>query len=156
MSAACSDRSAFDRAGAVDALVGSQGWTAREAGCWVDRVRADFGDDQLEAVLDQPGRAAGSAYAAVTVDCISSERLVAGATSTSATASPGQPWTRGDDPDLDALWDRCAAGDGSACDELFEVAPLGSPYEEFAATCGGRGVQPVCATGDTSPVTPAG
>lgn len=48
----------------------------------------------------------------------------------------GDPATYGDDPDLDALWDACAAGDWGACDELYGVAPIGSEYETYGATCG--------------------
>lgn len=48
------------------------------------------------------------------------------------------PTHYGDDSTLDALWDRCAAGDGSACDELWESSPVGSAYEQFGVTCGDR------------------
>jgi hypothetical protein len=48
--------------------------------------------------------------------------------------------TYGDDPDLDVLWDACAAGDGAACDDLYVESPFGSEYEEFGETCGGRGL----------------
>ncbi len=51
----------------------------------------------------------------------------------------------GDDPELDALHDRCADGDGQACDDLFYQSPLGSEYEEFGNTCGGRGFEASCA-----------
>jgi hypothetical protein len=44
----------------------------------------------------------------------------------------------GDDPELDALWDACEAGSGSACDDLYYTSPGGSAYEEFANTCGNR------------------
>ncbi len=44
----------------------------------------------------------------------------------------------GDDGDLDALWDECEAGSGSACDELFDRSPLHSDYEEFGLSCGQR------------------
>lgn len=44
----------------------------------------------------------------------------------------------GQDADLDALHDACGAGDGAACESLFWEAPVGSDYEEFGATCGGR------------------
>lgn len=47
-------------------------------------------------------------------------------------------WTKGDDPALDRLWDECEAGTGSACDELFELAPLNSEYESFGLSCGDR------------------
>lgn len=46
--------------------------------------------------------------------------------------------TRGDDPVLDALWDRCVDGDGQACDDLYFESPLGSDYERFGDTCGDR------------------
>ena len=44
----------------------------------------------------------------------------------------------GDDPQLDALYDGCAAGDAVACDELYVQSPSGSEYEQFAGTCGNR------------------
>ncbi|MGY6500536.1 MAG: DUF2510 domain-containing protein [Acidimicrobiales bacterium] len=46
--------------------------------------------------------------------------------------------TYGDDPALDALWDACEGGDFDACDDLYFSAPLGSGYETFGDTCGGR------------------
>ena len=46
--------------------------------------------------------------------------------------------TFGDDPALDALWSQCEGGDLSGCDELFLVSPIGSAYETFGDTCGGR------------------
>ncbi|RMI08817.1 DUF4190 domain-containing protein [Cellulomonas triticagri] len=46
-------------------------------------------------------------------------------------------FTYGDNAELDALWDACAAGDATACDTLYESAPVDSEYEEFGATCGG-------------------
>lgn len=50
----------------------------------------------------------------------------------------GLVFAYGDDPVLDALYDECAAGSGSACDELFFGAPSGSEYESFGSTCGER------------------
>jgi hypothetical protein len=44
----------------------------------------------------------------------------------------------GDDPQLDALYDDCAAGDGTACDDLYVQSTPGSEYEQFAGTCGDR------------------
>lgn len=46
--------------------------------------------------------------------------------------------TYGDDADLDLLWDDCAAGDGTACDNLYWTSPLDSGYEAFGASCGDR------------------
>ncbi|MFW2384021.1 MAG: hypothetical protein ACN4GZ_19875 [Acidimicrobiales bacterium] len=48
------------------------------------------------------------------------------------------PIAYGDDPVLDELWDRCADGDGVACDALWSEAPIGSEYERFGVTCGER------------------
>ena len=48
------------------------------------------------------------------------------------------PWTLGDDAALDGLWVRCEQGEGAACDELFELSPVGSGYEDFGVTCGNR------------------
>jgi hypothetical protein len=44
----------------------------------------------------------------------------------------------GDVPELDALWDACAAGSGLACDDLYNGSPAGSEYEDFGVTCGQR------------------
>ncbi|WP_299036073.1 hypothetical protein [uncultured Pseudokineococcus sp.] len=44
----------------------------------------------------------------------------------------------GDNPDLDALWDACEDGDGTACDDLYLQSALGSGYEGFGYTCGER------------------
>lgn len=49
--------------------------------------------------------------------------------------------TYGDDPALDALWDQCEVGDDVACDDLYWGSPIGSGYEEFGRTCGGRSDQ---------------
>jgi hypothetical protein len=47
-------------------------------------------------------------------------------------------WTYGDDPGLDDLWDRCNGEDFDACIELFEISPIGSEYETWGGSCGGR------------------
>ncbi|TKR24349.1 DUF4190 domain-containing protein [Cellulomonas hominis] len=57
--------------------------------------------------------------------------------STLCTSVDPTRWTYGDDTELDALWDSCAAGDLAACDSLYSSAPSGSEYEEFGSTCGG-------------------
>ena len=48
------------------------------------------------------------------------------------------PFAYGDDPELDALYDSCAGGDGAACDDLYLNSAAGSEYEQFAGTCGDR------------------
>lgn len=47
------------------------------------------------------------------------------------------PFTYGDDADLDALWDACAGGDLASCDDLWLTSPIGSDYESFGNICGG-------------------
>ncbi len=44
----------------------------------------------------------------------------------------------GDDAELDALWNSCEAGDGTACDDLYILSEGGTSYEEFGGSCGGR------------------
>lgn len=46
--------------------------------------------------------------------------------------------TYGDDAELDALWDACQAGSGTACDDLYWASDLGTEYESFGSTCGNR------------------
>jgi hypothetical protein len=142
--AACSDGDAFDREAAVAAVAEDRGWTEKEAGCWVDRVRDDLGDEELAAAL--AGDTDAAAFADITVDCVDPAKLATRPDlQTTVTARPDEPFTYGDDAELDALWDGCAAGDGAMCDTLFDTAPLGSDYERFGSTCGDRGVAPRCA-----------
>jgi len=44
----------------------------------------------------------------------------------------------GDNPELDAMWDGCVAGDGTACDDLYFNSGVGTDYEAFGSTCGER------------------
>ena len=39
---------------------------------------------------------------------------------------------------LDRLAEECDAGDFESCDDLYRESPLGSDYEYFGGTCGGR------------------
>ncbi len=60
------------------------------------------------------------------------------------------PFNIGDDMYLDDLWVECERGDGTACDALWEEAPVGSVYESFGVTCGNRPEILDCASGLTS------
>jgi hypothetical protein len=51
---------------------------------------------------------------------------------------PQAPGDLGDDEALDALADDCFDGDFSACDQLFFDSPVGSDYEAYGDSCGGR------------------
>ncbi len=57
----------------------------------------------------------------------------------------GDAFSYGDDPILDALWDDCEAGVLRACDDLWWDSPVGSEYEAFAESCGGRSAEPLYA-----------
>jgi hypothetical protein len=48
------------------------------------------------------------------------------------------PMQYGDSAALDLLYDECDSGSNAACDNLFEASEIGSEYEDFGATCGGR------------------
>jgi hypothetical protein len=71
-----------------------------------------------------------------------------GGTGSGSDFQPGD--TYGDNPILDRLWDQCEDGDGEACDELYFTSEVGSEYEEFGDTCGGRvpGGTVLCANED--------
>ncbi|MFV0308204.1 MAG: hypothetical protein ACK5OX_10730 [Desertimonas sp.] len=61
------------------------------------------------------------------------------ATSTPSTAGqPTDPTGLGSDATLNALAENCFDGDMSSCDNLFWRSPLGSTYESYGGTCGGR------------------
>lgn len=50
------------------------------------------------------------------------------------------PSAYGDDAELDGFYDACAAGDMTACDDLYDAAPYtqgDSVYRDFGDTCGG-------------------
>ena len=75
-------------------------------------------------------------------ECLSAGFLSSDSTdstdSSGTSDSSGSSGAYGSDAGLDALWDGCLAGDGAACDDLYFQAPIGSEYEEYGDTCGGR------------------
>ncbi len=68
--------------------------------------------------------------------------LPAVAASQPAIADPVDGCANGNEADcltvLDMLTEGCGTGNMQACDLLYEVTPVGSDQEEFAATCGYR------------------
>ena len=53
-------------------------------------------------------------------------------------ASGREPTGLGEDAALNALAQDCFSGDMQACDDLFDSAPIGSPYMAYGNTCAGR------------------
>jgi hypothetical protein len=49
-----------------------------------------------------------------------------------------EPGDLGNDERFDRLADECFDGDPSSCDDLFRESDLGSDYERYGSTCGGR------------------
>lgn len=164
LAAGCSGGSEFDREGAIARVVeGSGGLIERpQAECYVDRVREEVGAGPL-APGAEPQPEQIRQVTAIKIDCFGVDKI--GATTSVSTDPPStldgvipQPMAYGEDPDLDALWDRCQAGSGLACDQLFDEAPIGSAYEEFAGTCGERTQELRCADvyvlpGEVAPTT---
>lgn len=87
--------------------------------------------------LDSP---AGSEYESFGETCggtTDGAFLCDSATESGASTTSGAA-AYGDDPELDALWDACEAGDGAACSELFWSSDADTAYEDFGYTCGNR------------------
>lgn len=146
---ACSS-ARVDRAQAVQQVVdGSDGRLSQEqAQCYVDAVLDQIGPAPLRRGASiSPEQQAR--LTTIRVDCVGLANLGRQPTEAGTALVPdvelAGPKEHGDDPDLDALWDRCAVGYGQACDDLFDRAVLGSPYEQFAVTCGQRTREAQCA-----------
>lgn len=84
--------------------------------------------------------AAGSKYERFGATCGDRiENTAAGFADCAATqASDDIPYGLGDDNDLDELYTGCRDGEFASCDQLWMVSPVGSEYELYGATCGGR------------------
>lgn len=124
-------------ASAFDSVVAT---TTREGDLALSRVRVGYGSELEPLALP------GGDGAPPDVDLGPLDGLAGGTASLdgggddqlAAPATPGGAAGFGDDPVLDELYLDCEAGDLAACDELYFQSPLGSAYEEFGATCGGR------------------
>ena len=143
----CEPAPAFDRTGAIERVLATSGGRLdrAQAECYVDRVLADIGRRGLES--DPPPPELTARLTGIRIDCVG----VANLGTLPGTLPPvtgdvvPRPQRPGDDPELDALHQRCAAGSGAACDQLFDRAAPGSEYEAFALTCGGRTSEERCA-----------
>jgi hypothetical protein len=152
LSVSCSSAPELDRERAIqEVLDANAGRLSRDqAACVVDRVVAEVGAAQLQAgAVPSPQQV--DQLTSIKVDCVGVANLgLNPATSTSAPRATGsgsyrEPQRFGDDPRLDALYSACQQGSGPACDQLFDQSGLGTDYEEFASTCGGRTREIRCA-----------
>lgn len=125
-------------------LVEDLSLTVGEARCVRTRVGELFAADEIQLVVQ--GDATGTTQADFD-EVLGACAFEAATPEDPLVRRPGEPFTYGDDPALDLLWDECAASGTEACDTLFNESPEGSEYEAFANTCGGRGVQVACAPG---------
>lgn len=151
VTAGCSGNS-FDRERAIGDAIRESGdrMTREQAECYVDRVRSELGTAVLQPGATVPMEKR-SRLVDIRVDCVGVENLGA-MTTTSATGLPQVdstilergPQSFGDDPQLDALYTACSEGWGKACDELYDLAPMDSEYESFAASCGNRTYEIKC------------
>jgi hypothetical protein len=137
----------YDRDGAVDDVLARYGerLTRAQAECYVDRVVDQLGTGALDEEDPSPERI--PRLTRIRVDCAGVVSLGTSVPPTLPPPAPGDttPRRRGEDPDFDRLWDQCQAGAGAACDRLFDEAPPGSEYEQFAITCGNRTSEVRCA-----------
>ena len=158
------DGGSFDRDDAVDELVDS-GVTRDQAECYVDGVIDEFGQDRIDEIegegdgatpTDEEVQALLDIVTGCGVDLSelgglgddegddSTDDTSGSTDETSASGLlPGD--TYGDNETLDALWDDCEDGDGEACLDLYLQSEVGSEYEEFGASCGGRDEELPCA-----------
>jgi hypothetical protein len=125
-------------------LVNELSLTPGEARCVTSRANVLFDAATLQTLAsgeaDEPSQA-------VFDDVLAACAFEAATPEDSLVRRPGEPFTYGEDADLDRLWDACADTGTDVCDELFNRSPEGSEYEAFAKSCGGRGVQIACAPG---------
>lgn len=78
-----------------------------------------------------------AAFAAFTlIGCSQAQDNSQGSGPTQA-SQDSQPEGYGNNPRLDNLYDDCAAGDATACENLYIESPLNSDYEAFAIEQGG-------------------
>lgn len=149
----------FDREIAIAQVITDSGdrITRAQAECYVDRVRSRLGTRVLMPGAQVPIEKV-SQLTSIRVDCVGVENLgrmssepdLEGPT-TSIAPGDNRPRRPGDDPAYDELYRACGEGWGSACDDLFDRAVVGSEYERFAGTCGARTYELSCAAVYPSP-----
>ncbi len=152
LGASCTSDPPFDRDATVQRVVADGGgrFTVQQAECYVDRTAEQLGSGVLapDATVAAPQL---DRLTVIRIDCAGVASL--GRTRGTELARKSdeiqrerqQPMKKGEDVQLDLLWDSCARGSGESCDRLFEAAPVGSEYEVFGQTCGDRTKELRCA-----------
>ena len=123
----------------VVAYWGEVGENESVAECIGELGRRNFSPDELLAAAD--GRAIDPETDAQLNELVESCRQAhddATAVEPDLQIVGNAPTKFGDDAHLDQLYVVCGNGSGSACDQLFDEAPVGSEYEEYGLTCGDR------------------
>lgn len=124
-------------------MAAEMGITPEQAECFLGGMLEGFSDEQFENMLTDPDSftdpdSMGMAFELFEECDIDPTQLDGGSGGGGDFGLlPGD--TYGDNPQLDAMWDACDAGDDEACDELYRNSEFGSEYEEFGDTCAGRG-----------------
>jgi hypothetical protein len=78
-------------------------------------------------------------FGAVALGRTAADDMAAGAAPPAVVTAPPSPATGlGDDVGLDGYAARCHDGLFSACDDLYQLSPPMSDYEQYGMTCGGR------------------
>ena len=138
VAAACGGGSEVTKEELVAEFVGEDLFTQEQAECFVDAIWDDFGPLDIRQIESQedfsPAQAA--ALTEATFSCIDVGDLIQDPPPVTDLLPTDRP--PGTDAELDAFWVACGGGDAEACDDLFIQSPLGSDYEEFGRTCGGR------------------
>jgi len=117
----------------VLSLVTGAGVADDDATCMADAMLESLGPEALGLMADSVESDAGvMAFGAELLGAASDCGV------TLDTLAPQTGATYGDNPEMDALYDECAAGDGASCDALYEQSGVGTEYETFGGTCGGR------------------
>jgi hypothetical protein len=162
--AACSSAGpTFDRDAAIARVMRDSGGLVDhdQAACYVDRVSERLGTGPLEEGAPPVPPEQVPVLTGIRIDCVGLANLGTTPPGTTPRVTEDEagiplPQKPGDDPQLDQLYRACGAGDDGACDQLFDRSALGSVYEQFAASCGGRGPRPRCAASTASGSVPAG
>ncbi|MFP4511906.1 MAG: DUF2510 domain-containing protein [Acidimicrobiales bacterium] len=126
-------------------MAAEMGISEDQAECFLTGMLEGFSDEEFEDMLSDPDSftdpdSMGMAFELFEECDIDPTQLEEGSGGGGGGDASGfqEGDTYGDNPELDALWDACEDGDGDACDELYFTSEVGSEYEEFGDTCGGR------------------